>query len=164
MKHRHPAIPRARRAHGFTLLQMVIVLPLLGVFMVAGSQLFIINNTLMKETTAAQERLGRADAAVHRLRLDVMTLSNHPVDGDRALLFEVPGVGEVYWRVDDNGDLTRSVVSGEQADTPQRRYTELGTVRFDRAAGSVVLWIGDERYLCPLGSAPPAGWDEGVVP
>lgn len=56
---------------GFTLMHMMVAIPLLAVFMLIGSKLFISNNQLLKEAGHSEERLIHTDHALGLLREDV---------------------------------------------------------------------------------------------
>lgn len=155
---RPPCTRAALRQRGMTLMHMLVAMPLIAVFLVIASKLFITNNTMLKVSVADQERLGRTDIAVHQLRRDAWTADQATVEDDRLSLRHGPAT--TLWRLEDDGMLTRTAPEADEHANPVRRYEGLGTVTFERVPGGVVLILDDERYLCPLAAAEGVGHDE----
>ncbi|XAM00068.1 hypothetical protein OT109_01520 [Phycisphaeraceae bacterium D3-23] len=143
---------------------MLMVFPLLAVFMIAGSKLFLLNNTALQQASANHLRLSTTDAAVHRLRLDCLTAGDADVADDGKLTLAIPGVGDVTWQTDNADDLMRIVENPAQAIVLKREYAELGDARFERVSGGVVFMLDGERYPCPLGGATAQALSNGEQP
>lgn len=138
------------RHRGFTLLHVLVAMPLIVVFMVFGTRLFLSNTKMLQQTADDRERLARTDMVLHRLRLDAWLSLQVTVDG-RRLILEQPN-DRVTWQIDEQGGLTRSVAG----DTEHPLKIEgLDATTFGFTAGAVAIELGGERYLCPLGASPP---------
>lgn len=150
-------ILRPRRTLGFSLMHMLATFPLLTVFMLVGSKMFLLNNTTLMEATAEHERLGRADMAIHRLQLDVMLATRARLSDDGSKLFLEHDSATTAWAVtspiadqaEKRPGLSRVITTAEAGDET-RRYAEVGEARFELRLTGVVLVLHGERYLCPF--------------
>lgn len=156
----HPApMPTQRRRNasrkkrrGFTLLHVLTAMPLLVVFIFIGSKLFLANYAMLNEAAHSREQLTRTDAVVHKLRLDAWRSTDSTIrDGQLTL---TTAQGAITWRRTDEGGLERT---GYGASDPPEVYKHLGVTGFASRPGAIVLTIGDERLLCPMGAIRSTG-------
>jgi hypothetical protein len=129
-------------------MHMLCALPLLAIFLVIGSKLFISNNQLLKEAAEREGLLMRTDNAVYQLRTDAWMSSDMAVDGQTLTLTQ--GEQKIRWLIDPEGALTR-VDPGEERNII---YSEIDAQDFSLVYGTVVVQIAGESFLCPLGHAP----------
>lgn len=146
--HRQRACIRA-----FTLIHMVVIMPMIGIFLFIASHVFITNNTLVKQSVSYEERLTRADLALNQLRTDAW-LSTSAKLSDDGLTLNTP-TKTITWRLDEpTGDLERAA-----DDSPQstRRYEGVSADALMHTPHGVVVTLAGEQYFCPRAAVSAHG-------
>lgn len=133
---------RHRPRQGFTLMHMMVAIPLLATFLYIGSKLFITNNQLLAEAERADNRAIQTDYALGLLRKDVWLSTSMQVDEQRLTINQDDT--QVQWVVDEQGSLTRTAGTGQARQT----FADVEAARFDVRYSALVVEIGGERYLC----------------
>jgi type II secretory pathway pseudopilin PulG len=130
---------------GFTLLHVVIALPLLMIFLILGSKLFITNQGMLSAAAQAEEQLNRTDAALHTLRSDVWTASSATLSPTALSLDGVSG--STRWSIDDAGTLTRTDPS---SDVLPIVFNGVAAQSFEAQPGVIIVRLADETYVVPI--------------
>lgn len=112
MRHGHPQ----RRRTGYSLIEMVVVIMLLGVFMVMASRLFMQCFSINNEAIRAGDAIVQTERIVHLLRADVWGASSLQCDDRDEVMIEMSDGSTVRWALgvttDDDQtqtELTRTV-------------------------------------------------------
>ena len=142
---------RVSYQRGFTLMHMMVALPLLAVFLLIGSKLFISNNQLLKEAGRSEERLIHTDHALSLLREDVWRSTGVQANDQTLILQQEDQT--IRWTFDQEGSLLRVSPSGETS----HRFRNIGAAGFEREGLAVVAAFADDAYLCPVGDTRQGG-------
>ena len=140
-------VSRRARHRAFTLMHMLVVFPLLSIFLIIGSKLFISNTQLLKQSAVAQERLTRTDSAVHHLRLDTWHSVVVTMGPNRLVLQQAEA--KITWQILPGGALQRTVNDREEA---SKHFADIKASIFKKHSLAVLIVINDERYMCPFSS------------
>ncbi len=92
------------RQRAFSLIELVILLALLGVFMLVGSRLFAHSMGLSRDAAAHERTVARVDHLLRELRRDVWSARSIDIDEDQTVRLEQPGDGSVRWSVQTTDD------------------------------------------------------------
>ena len=143
-----------RRA--FTLMEMLVVIVLLGVFGLVASRLTTASARSLRDTPRATDAANRLDATLRAIRRDAWSARRLDAAGDGAALSVVrPDGTTVEWRVTAGGDFARSDDTAHYlSDEPPTTWPG-GAARSPRfvpdPAGVTLAWDGGgEVIVCPL--------------
>jgi type II secretory pathway pseudopilin PulG len=100
--------PSNRRA--FTLLELLGMLALLGVFMLISGQLFLMTTKLDRSSREQADQIARADNLLRLLRRDVWSATAMQTGESGLQLTTSPGQ-TIEWNFDSQGTLTRTAGS-----------------------------------------------------
>lgn len=152
MTRKHPVI----RCGGFTLMEMVVAIMLLGVALTFAAHLFAQTHVLNKRVRQATENLARYEAIINVMRRDAWSGKLLRVDDKHTLRIHRSADQTVTtWAVDDQGVLSRTVQQAERI-LEESSWADMGwqpTFEADSAAAVVVHVYVDERALTPVGRA-----------
>jgi prepilin-type N-terminal cleavage/methylation domain-containing protein len=93
---------------GFSLVEILLAISLLGVFMLIAFRLVVANTHIAAETLLADGNSAKFDGAIHALQADVFESSSIEMPGPNVLRIHGPGQRIVEWR-DDQNSLSRSI-------------------------------------------------------
>jgi prepilin-type N-terminal cleavage/methylation domain-containing protein len=126
------------RARAFTILEMLVVLMLLGVFMLVSGRLFVLTFDTTRQSEKAQAQTSRFDGMVRALRADVWSSREiKAVDG--RLTISSPQ-RTITWSIAADHTVMRSEDIGGKV--REARWPELGAgLTFSCRGASVVLGV-----------------------
>ena len=140
---------RRKDSRGFSLLHMLVAMPLFMVFLYLASRLYITNQKIFTQSAESAERITRIDAAVHQLRIDAWLSSEARVTAESLTL--VHRDTERTWRIEPDDGLTRAESSDPQA---IKRFNDIAVTAIKKEAGGVTVEIAGELYFFVLGDRP----------
>jgi len=100
------------KSRGFTLIEVLSVVLLLGVFTLISSQVFIACLRVPVDTARTGAAVTRFDAAVHLLGRDVWGGSALRVVDPHTVVIDRSNAPAITWRLEDGGTLVRSMPDG----------------------------------------------------
>jgi hypothetical protein len=128
-----PFTPARRRARGFGMIVMMVVIALLAVFAVVATRLIHTTLGLYHEAGRIDAEARWTDAATRQLRADAWSAKDitATTQGTRSLTIDVGGdagggAGAVAWRVDPDGALVRTAPGATGAIGDTQRWPEIG--------------------------------------
>lgn len=129
-----------QRVGGFTLMEIMTVISLYGVFMLMASQLFVTNTHLLRGAHEAQDAILRFERIVEQMRRDVWSATDLQIQDEHTLILRATGQPAVTWRmVTDEQTLLRDSQS-----KGLYRYRYLGAVvSFARDGEAVLVTVDD---------------------
>ncbi|MEM6259496.1 MAG: hypothetical protein AAGI37_14525 [Planctomycetota bacterium] len=140
-------LTRQYNQRGFTLMHMLVALPLLSVFLFIGSKLFITNNQLFREADNAEQRLIHTEQALKMLYTDIWLSAGLQLKDNR-LTVKQSG-GDIRWEIDRSGGLTRIGLNGKT----RHNFNGIGTTAIEIRNNAVSLVLRQGTFLCPTSRA-----------
>lgn len=128
-----------RRTAGFTLLHMLVVMPLLGVFLLVATQVFNHAVALTKEARLKEERTAHFDHALRQLRRDVWGAIELTAGSPQRVEMTTAGGERITWTAPDAGEAMHRTVN----DAAARRFGFPTTASF-RVDGPTLVLVTDE--------------------
>jgi type II secretory pathway pseudopilin PulG len=124
-------------AHGFVMVEMLVVIGLLAVVGLVAGQLFRVTMQVQRESAWQQIHESQLDQAVRQLRTDVWRASSIDVRRPDAVRLNMSDGQEIDWEA--GSSLVRKSLSLAE-DQPEQRWNDLGvSLRFtQRGVGLVV--------------------------
>lgn len=117
---------------GFSLLELLFALSLLGTFALISTRLFTASFKVMWQTSQASEIPMRFDAAISTLRSDVAAAASIDVPDTHSLILHDAAGKTIQWHCDNQHDISRH-------DAVAQRSWDVGqTIEFQRD-GAIVL-------------------------
>ena len=128
---------------GFTLVEMLFYLGLIGLFMSAATQLFHISFKTIRATELAQTQAARIDHLLAALRRDAWD-ARKVQSSDRDLSLELGPDRSVVWTLSSDGGMIRIGRRGGQP-AEEREWKNLPAMKFEKSASGIVLIVAGER-------------------
>lgn len=107
-----------RTERGYTLLEMVVLISLLGVFLLVGSELWRVTTLTTRNARQVETDAVRIEMVLDRLRRDAWSAQRVESHADGCRLQMADG-REIEWRVTDGVQLVRSVRAEGAAEQSQ---------------------------------------------
>ena len=129
MRSIHPGIrPGNRRAArpGFTMIAMLVVLAILGVFAVVATHLMQTTMRLYREAGSAEAHARLLGSAARQLRADAWSARRVTVAGARSVILDRGDGRSAEWQVDDAGNVLRTPRGAADAIDPPARWPDIG--------------------------------------
>jgi prepilin-type N-terminal cleavage/methylation domain-containing protein len=143
---------RIGRRPGFTLLEMIMALALLGAFMTAATRLFYVSFRTIHSTELSRNQAARMDHFLAELRRDVWAARRATVSESGELALELEG-RRITWSAAEGG--VHRLEAGPQQQEAVRTWTSMPKMRFAATPSGVELLVstaqGDERIELVLG-------------
>ena len=138
MRRKRP-VAITRIAHGFMLIEMLIVLGLLAVVALMAGQLFRVTGQISRESAQRQIRESQLDQAMQQLRADVWQASQIELRDPHSIRLHTPDGQEIEW------DMTATLSRKSFAlltDQSEQRWSDLGAdVTFAARGPGLVITV-----------------------
>ena len=103
-----------KRPNGFSILEMLVVLGLMGFVFFVASQLFHATMEAWRMDTRMADHNARVDAAIAKLRVDVWhSQSMQAVNSQNAIMTLASG-DQIAWSIESDGTLVRAHADGSE--------------------------------------------------
>ena len=134
-----------RRARGWSLMHMLVLITMVGAFMAASGRLFIASTVATREARKTQQRQAQFDHVMRQMRKDVWNAQSIEATENGAVLRIAQPDAVVTWVMNDEPDepaLIRAEEVTAKEKTDLRRWDKPGwRVRFSTATGVVTVTV-----------------------
>ncbi|MEX0653313.1 MAG: hypothetical protein WD534_10310 [Phycisphaeraceae bacterium] len=142
---------RRRRCHGVTMIDMLALMALLGVFMLMTGHLFTQAMTITRDGARYEQDVTQIDALVRHLRQDVWQASQLDAVDEQRLALTLGESTRVTWRItretsemdEPATHIVREITDGADAAEPTR-FVVRAPVRVAAAGPGVRLYVGEQ--------------------
>ncbi|MGC9261700.1 MAG: PulJ/GspJ family protein, partial [Phycisphaerae bacterium] len=115
----HTPIHQRRRSQGFTLMECMVMLPIMAVFLLMAGQLFVACLHTFSNADLRATRMSQRRGLMRELRQDVATAPKLQLQGEHGLICRFGKKREILWLANANGTVTRMCQNGNKSPRPQ---------------------------------------------
>ncbi len=152
-----------RTRHGFTLMEMMAVLPVMAVFLLMAGQLFVACLHTLGGTDKLAAELSQRRGLLRELRQDVATGASVQIQGSHGLICRYGKKRVILWLVNADGTVTCLRQNGNVSPRPQYWPALLTKLHFAQAPNGCVdvCWQNGSRHVTETLDSPMSLADAG---
>ena len=150
----HAPIHR-RRSQGFTIMECMVMLPIMAVFLMMAGQLFVACLHTFSNADLRATRMSQRRGLMRELRQDVATAPKLQLQGAHGLICRFGKKRFILWLVNANGTVARMWQNGKNSPRPRYWPALLPDFHFTQSAdGNIsICWMhGKQRVSQTLDS------------
>ena len=134
---------------GFTLMECVVMLPVMAVFLMMAGQFFVVCLRTFNQADLRAAHVSQQGQLMRELRQDIATAANLQLQGSHGLICGFGKNREILWLVNSNGTVARIWQNGKISPRPQYWPALLPGLHFAQfSPGYVsVSWVRRKQHV-----------------
>ncbi len=134
---------------GFTLMECVVMLPVMAVFLMMAGQFFVVCLRTFNQADLRAAHVSQQGQLMRELRQDIATAANLQLQGSHGLICGFGKKREILWLVNSNGTVARIWQNGKISPRPQYWPALLPGLHFAQfSPGYVsVSWVRRKQHV-----------------
>ena len=152
----HTPIRQCGRWRGFTLMECMVMLPIMAVFFLMAGQLFVACLHTFSNADLRATRMSQRRGLMRELRQDVATAPKLQLQGAHGLICGFGKKQFILWLVNANGTVARIWQDGNKSPRPQYWPALLPDFHFKQSAqGAITIcWLHDKQRVSQMLDSP----------
>ncbi len=159
----HTLIRQRRRSQGFTLMECMVMLPIMAVFLMMAGQLFVACLHTFSNADLRAARMSQRRGLMRELRQDVATAPKLQLQGAHGLICRFGKKQFILWLANSNGTVARMWQDGKNSPRPRYWPALLPDFHFTQSAdGAITIcWLHDKQRVSQMLDFPRVLADSG---
>ena len=159
----HTLIRQRRRSQGFTLMECMVMLPIMAVFLMMAGQLFVACLHTFSNADLRAARMSQRRGLMRELRQDVATAPKLQLQGGHGLICRFGKKQFILWLANSNGTVARMWQDGKNSPRPRYWPALLPDFHFTQSAdGAITIcWLHDKQRVSQMLDSPRVLADSG---